>query len=243
MRGPFDLTMIEAMALAGQFPANLPVCKDGTEEWIPLSCQIQPAHLMDGEMARPKKNYSWDSPASISLLVAGLVVALISGSIVIKNLSEPSRSNSYSSPKTSYSLPASTYTPPKNTYSSTNYTPKPEYSTPNVSPDSTLYRDEQGRTFRVPNSSYQRINAKKAQLETKQRSINMAQAELDFLNGEIDRLRATIDKTNQHQIDLINDKVRNFNTRNRKTQIEIDYFNAAVSDFNAELIRVGTLIR
>ena len=243
VRGPFDLTMIEAMVLAGQFPANLPVCKDGTEEWIPLSDQIQSAHLTDDETAKPNKNYDWDSPASISLLVVGLVVALMIGSMVIKNLSEPSRSNSHSSSKTPYKPPASTSTPPKTTYSSSSYTPKTEYSTPNISPDSTLYRDAKGRTFRVPNESYQRLIAQKIQIESKQRSVKMAQAELVSLGAEIDRLSGSIGRTSQNQIDSFNDKVRAYNAKDSQIQLQEDYFNAAVNDFNAELIRVGTLIR
>jgi hypothetical protein len=245
VRGPFDLRMIEAMALAGQFPANVPVCRVGTEEWIPLgSPLIQPPPLPNREAARPKKNYGWDSPAKISLIVVGSVVALIIGGNAINDLGKPSRTNSYSSPKTAYTPPASSYTQPKTTYSSPSYTPpKSTYSSPNMSSDSTLYRDAQGRTYRVPNSAYQRLLVKKTELDAKQRSINLAQAELDSLSAEFDRLKRTIDRTSQYQIDSFNDKVNAYNTKNNQLQIQIDSFNAAVDAFNAELERVGTPIR
>lgn len=243
VRGPFDLKLIEVMVLAGQFSANLSVCKDGTEEWIPLNSLIQPPHLKNEEISSPKKNYGSDSSANISMKIVASVVALIIVGTAISVFSKPTKSNSYSRAKTSYKKSPSSYNPTKATYPSSSYTTKTEYSSQNASSDSTLYNDAQGRTYRIPNASYQRINAKKAQLEIKQRSINLAQSELDSLSREIDRLRGTIDKTSQYQIDLFNDRVRTYNTKNSQTQIQIDYFNAAVDDFNAELIRVGTLIR
>jgi hypothetical protein len=244
VRGPFDLEMIEAMVLAGQFPAGVPVCMVGREEWIPLASRSQPPSLPNGGTARPKKNYGWDSPANISLIVVGSVVTLIIGGNAINDLGKPSRSNSDSSPKTAYTPPASSYTPQKTTYSSPSYTPpKSTYSSPNVSSDSTLYRDAQGRTYRVSNSAYQRLLVKKTELDAKQRSINLAQAELDSLNAELDRLKLTIDRTSQYQIDSFNGKVNAYNTKSNQLQNQIDSFNAAVDAFNAELERVGTPIR
>lgn len=249
VRGPFNLQMVEVMVLAEQFPPNLFVCKEGTEEWIPLNSLNQPPYLNqpprleNEEISSPKENYGADSPSNASLKIVASVVGLIivGGSISI--LSGPSKSNSYSSAETSYKPPVSSYVPPKATYSSSSYTSKTEYSSQNASSGSTLYNDAQGRRYRVPNTSYQQINAKKTRLEIMQRSINTAHAELDSLSAEIDHLRGSIDRTSQYQIDSFNDKVRAFNAKESRNHIQIDQFNAAVNEFNAELIRVGTLIR
>jgi hypothetical protein len=47
--GPFELRMIEAMVLAGLFPASKPIRKDKTEEWISFDSQIRPSPLPYGE--------------------------------------------------------------------------------------------------------------------------------------------------------------------------------------------------
>jgi hypothetical protein len=172
------------------------------------------------------------------------VVALIIGGIAINDFSKSSRSNSYSSSKTTYIPPESSGTPPTTVYSPPSYIPpKSTYNSSSANADSKLYRDVQGRTYRVPNSAYQRLLITKSDLDAKQRSIELAESELGSLSAEIDRRRRTIDRTSQYEIDSFNSKVNSFNVKNHQLQIQIDSFNAAVDAFNAELERVGTLIR
>jgi hypothetical protein len=236
--------MIEAMVLAGQFSANLSVCKEGADDWISLDSLIQPPLFTNEITERSKEKNGTDSPDNGPLIIVACVVAtLIVCGIAIGVSSKPSQSKSYSSEKTSYKPPTSNYIPPKTTYLPAGDTPKTEYKSLNSSADSLVYNDAQGRTYRVPNASYQRLNAKKAQLESRHRSIKVAQAELDSMSEELNRLTDTIDRTSKYQIDSFNDKVRSYNTKNSQIQIQRDYFNAAVRDFNADLERVGTLIR
>ena len=239
VRGPFYLQMIEAMVMAGQFPSNVPICKDGTEEWVAFGSDTQPPPLPSEKATKTKKHYRRGSPANITLIVMSSVVALVIGGVAINGLSKSSRSNSYSSGKTTYIPPA--YTPPKT--SPPSYTPpKSTYNSSSANADSTLYRNAEGRTYRVPNSAYQRLLITKSDLDTKHRSIELAKSELGSLSAEIERRRRTIDRTSQYEIDSVNSKVNSFNLKNDRLQIQVDSFNAAVDAFNAELERVGTLI-
>lgn len=258
VRGPFDLEMIEAMVLAGQFPAGVPVCMEGTEEWIPLASRSQPSPLPNKVTAKPKKNSGWDSPTNIILITVGGCVGmavLIMGLVHLKNSGSRSSSSSVAAPA---STSASSYyrkdqfervpvvaapTPPESDFDPSYTPPKSTYSSQNVSADSTLYRDAQGRTFRVPNSAYQRLLVKKSLLDIKQRAINSVKTEIDSLSAELDRIKLTLDRTSQYEIDLYNTKVNAYNTKNDRLQVQIDSFNAAVAAFNAELERVGTPIR
>ena len=243
VRGPFNLQMIEVMVLAGHFPADLFVCREGTEEWIPLNSLNQPPRLKNEEISSPEKNYGADSSANTSLKIVASVVALIIVGTAISILSKPSKPNSYSSAKTSYKPPASSYAPPKVTDASPSYTSKTEYRSPNAISDTTQFRNAQGQTFRVPKSSYERLIAKKALLDDKERSIKLAQAELPSLRTELNRLEDSIDRTSQAQIDLYNAKASAYNSKNNQIQIQIDYLRIAIKDFNAELERVGTPVR
>jgi peptidoglycan hydrolase CwlO-like protein len=161
--------------------------------------------------------------------------------VAIHDLNNSPTSGSHASKtKTTYTQPSPSYTPPKTAYSP----PKQSaYNPPGANADSTLYKDAQGRTYRVPNSAYQRLLLKKAEIDTQQRRLTLAKSEVESLGAEIERLRRTIDQTSQYEIDAFNSKVERFNSKSDQLQIQIDSFNDAVDSFNAELERVGTPIR
>jgi hypothetical protein len=255
-RGPFDLEMIEAMALAGHFPADVPICRCGTDEWVPLDSRCLPPALPSREFAIPSKKNKGAPAANILFIAVGSLVVLIIGANIL-NKEKPSHSGSNSFSKTEYPPPASSYTSPKATYtpSTSSYTPPktnlpssytPAKSTnilPKESSDSKLYRSANGQTYRVPNSAYQRLIIKRSELDAKQRLINSNKEVVDSLSAELNRLKTTINRTSQYQVDSFNKKVKAFNDKNDQLQIQIDSFNSAVDAFNVELARCGTPVR
>jgi len=156
----------------------------------------------------------------------------------------PQSSSSDPVAKSTFTLPVAVATPSQTSYLPPSYTPSiPIYSASGETTDSTLYRDAQGRTYRVSNSDYHRLLAKKQELDSKERLIELSEKELDSLDDEITRLRRRLDRTSQYQIDSFNRKVDTYNDERQQLQRQIDSFNRSVNAFNDELERVGTLIR
>ena len=256
-RGPFDLEMIEAMALAEHFPADVPIRRCGTDEWVPLDSRSLPPALPSGEFAMPSKKNKGASAANILFIAVGSLVVLLIGANILKK-DKPSHSGSNSFSKTEYTSLASSYTSPKATYtpSTASYTPpkttnlpssfKPAKSTdtlPKESSDSKLYRSANGQTYRVPNNAYQRLIIRRTELDAKQRLVKSDKEEVDSLSAELNRLKSTINRSSQYQVDSFNKKVNAYNAKNNQLQIQIDSFNSAVDNFNEELARVGTPVR
>ena len=242
-RGPFDLEMIEAMALAEHFPADVPIRRCGTDEWVPLDSRSLPPALPSGEFAMPSKKNKGASAANILFIAVGSLVVLLIGANILKK-DKPSHSGSNSFSKTEYTSLASSYTPPKTTNLPSSFKPAKSTDTlPKESSDSKLYRSANGQTYRVPNNAYQRLIIRRTELDAKQRLVKSDKEEVDSLSAELNRLKSTINRSSQYQVDSFNKKVNAYNAKNNQLQIQIDSFNSAVDNFNEELARVGTPVR
>ncbi len=143
-----------------------------------------------------------------------------------------------------------TYNPPPAPLTSgfpiTSYNPQssPSVATPRTaSEESTqIYRDASGRMFRVPNSAYYGLLAKKTALESEKATLDRAEDEISALGDDIDRSRRFLDTTSQYSVNAFNQKVNRFNDMNDRLQDATDAYNRGVNAFNAELARVGTPI-
>ncbi|MBE2285778.1 MAG: hypothetical protein IAE77_20120 [Prosthecobacter sp.] len=155
----------------------------------------------------------------------------------------------YTPPAPIYTPPAPlTYTPPPSPLTSgfptTSYPRSPSVATPGTaSEESTqIYRDASGRMFRVPNSAYYGLLAKKTALESEKATLDQAETEISALSADINRSRRYLDRTSQYSVDSFNQKVNRVNEMSNRLQDATDAYNRGVDAFNAELARVGTPI-
>ncbi len=149
----------------------------------------------------------------------------------------------------SYTPPApKAYTPPPlprtTGFSSNSFQTSQSASTPkSASQESTqVYRDSSGRMFRVPNSAYYSLLAKKTALQSQKDGLDRAENEITALASDIESSRRYLDRTSQYSVDSFNQKVNQFNAMNERLRGATNSYNQGVDAFNAELARVGTPI-
>jgi hypothetical protein len=267
VHGPFEVSFIEAMVMAGVYARNVFVQELNSEAVMPLA-GVLPGGAMPPPLPGGRRSTNNSSAAATawicSILGSGLLMLIIC--LVIQSrwgkdstkTSSPysSSSSSSSSPYSSYpytststpppvTLPA--YTPPKLTLpplpAGTYDRPSaPPLSVPEPVVDNTkVYRDASGRSYRVSSYDYGRLQGMKSQLDVKQRAIDISEANVRLLEIELDAARAALDNTSQYQIDSFNRKVDRFNALNEELKSEVSTYNQSVRAFNSELSRVGTL--
>lgn len=52
--GPFTLAQLKSMYQAGHVPATAQVCVDGTEDWLPLTDELEHEQTMQRQLAGPR---------------------------------------------------------------------------------------------------------------------------------------------------------------------------------------------
>lgn len=199
---------------------------------------------------------------TVFYIIAGIVGCIVLSwiiSIVSPTTSEKNETAKASTSKESYSTKKTTLSskPSQKPRKSSNYTASRTKTTPPQArpyirsndavltppPNTRLYRDASGRTYRVPDSAYYRLRSMKSALSAKGYRVDSEKKQLRSLASSVDRDRITLDRTSQYQIDAFNSKVRRVNLMNSSVQSLVDDYNRDVNSFNRELERVGTPIR
>jgi len=259
--GPFGTDFVEAMIMSGVYPATVNVQKVGTTVWIPFSnVDSASSHglphpkiedqgalfpvppITPGVRKRPKNT----KPESVVAWVVGtfgvLAVLWIIG--LVTSSGSKAKTKTPSVVGTSYPAPSTSSYRTASTSKTPNLAPRIA-STPPAIPEEAgqIYRDASGRTYRVSNSDYYRLLSMKTALSSKQTSMNFEETRLKALSTELDQDRTYLNRTNQYSVDAFNRKVGQVNSLNDRVQALVNDFNRDVDAFNAELARVGTLIR
>jgi len=227
VRGPFDLDLIEAMVMSGNFPPNIPVCKAGSQEWSPLPPNLQTLTRVPA-LAAEQPNQSTRSGGSKRgfAVVIGVIITLFAVGAVLNNRSK-------SRTQQNVEQPALTYTS----------SPTPPQIAPTYRPPvATIYHGAAGTTYRVPQWAHQGLVVKKATLDAQEASLNSLKSQVKALGNQIESKRIYLDQTNQYAVDEFNREVDRYNALNQQLKEGVDTFNASVNDYNAELARVGTPI-
>jgi hypothetical protein len=226
VRGPFDLELIEAMVLSGSFPARVPVCKVGSQEWSPLPVvQTVPTTTPTSTTEQPSRS-SRQLGSKLILVIVAFIVALFALGALLDSLKKSELQQTSAKPSVTYEA-----------------SPTPPPITPTYTPPVTrTYRDPAGTTYRVPQWAEQGLNAKKAALNAQEASLNSLKSQVESLHDQIEIERPRLDQTSQYAIDAFNREVDRCNSLNQQLKDGIDAFNAGVNDYNAELVRVGTPI-
>lgn len=225
VRGPFDLGLIEAMVMSGNFSPNIPVCKVGSQQWSPLSLTIQTFPFVPDLTTKRPSQSSKSGGRKRGLVIVGVLAILSAVGALIGNLPKSgTQQNSGRSALPSTSTP----TPPQITPA---YTPTP----------APLYRDGSG-TYRVPQWANPGLVAKKSALDAQKASLDSLKSQVDALDNQIESERPFVDRTNQYAVDEFNREVHRYNTLTQQLKDASDAFQTSVNDYNAELARVGTPI-
>jgi GYF domain 2 len=220
VRGPFDLELIEAMVLSGNFPPRVPVCKVGSQEWSPLP-PSPGASTSTSKVGEPTKSNRSGGSKRIGAVVVGVIVILCVAGVSLNN-----------QPATRSSAPQQ----PVLTYNSSPVTLQ------NTPPATTDYRDPAGRNYRVPDWVHRELLAKKSSLDAQEASLNSLKSKVEALGSQIENKRPYLDQTSQYAVDVFNREVDRYNSLNQQLKEGIDAFNASVNDYNTELVRFGTPI-
>ena len=114
-------------------------------------------------------------------------------------------------------------------------------SSPRPSPH--LYKDSTGNTYSVSESDYQRLNLRKVAIDAEGKLIDQREAEFEADARRIEQDRQYLDNTDPQAVDNFNAEVDKHNSIKAKIEQETGVFNDAVDKFNAELRRVGVLIK
>jgi hypothetical protein len=218
VRGPFDLELIEAMVLSGNFPPRVPVCEVGSQEWSPLPPRPGVATPTSTAGQPTKSNRSGGLKRVGAVIVGVIVVLLIVGAFL--NNQQGKQPSATQEPAPSY-----------------NSSSAPLQNTPR---DTTYYRDPAGRTYRVPDWVHRDLLAKKSSLDAQEASLNSLKSEVEALRNQIESKRPYLDQTSQYAIDEFNREVDRYNSLNQQLKNGVDAFNVSVNDYNTELVRFGT---
>lgn len=222
VRGPFGLELIEAMVLSGNFPAGVPVCKVGSQEWSPLHVNIQLTQTAAPALTPKKAGLGLGASVAISIFTLLFLMA-------VAVLSRQSKSG--------------TQQPSAQPAVANTSTATPQLTTPNSTPSTTMtYGGIAGRTYQVPHWANQGLAAKKSALDAQEASLNSLKSQVEALGNQIERERPNLNQTSQYAIDAFNREVDRYNALNQQLKDGIDTFNTGVNDYNAELARVGTPI-
>jgi hypothetical protein len=226
VRGAFDLELIEAMVLSGNFPPNVSVCKVGSQEWSPLPPALGRPACVPASTAKqpPQSSKSSGSKLAFAVVVAFIVTLFVVGAFLKNASKSETQQNGDQSALTYQSSP----------------TPQP--IAPTFTPSAKTYRNAAGTTYRVPQWANQGLVAKKSALDAQEASLKSLKSQVEALGNKIESKRIYLDRTNQYAVDEFNGEVDRYNTLNQQLKDGIDTFNASVNDYNAELARVGTPI-
>lgn len=235
MKGPFDLDMIEAFILSGHYPPGVQICAEDSNQWKSHSVEVRgvPPPLPQ-QSTQPVGSKPSGGIPKWMLWTGGII-----GVWILTKVFSSSETTADSA-RTTYSAAASPGTgmedkaPLPGTYNST--------LAPRSSPDDVLYKDLQGRTFRVPHSDYLRLSKKRDALTVEDSSISAAQSQLAIAKSRLEQRRLYLDRTNQSAIDEYNEEVDQFNIAHAQLTERLGTFNQRIDSFNAELARVGTRI-
>jgi hypothetical protein len=221
VRGPFDLELIEAMVLSGNFPPGVPVSKVGSQEWSPLPPSTK-APTPTSKAGQPTKSNRPLGSDRVGAVVVWAILFLIAVGALLNRR-----------PGTQ---PLAAQQPALTNYTSST---APLQNTP---PSTTDYRDPAGRNYRVPDWAHRDLLAKKSSIDAQEASLNSLKSQVDALRNQIESERPYVDNTSQYAIDAFNGEVRRYNASNQQLKDGIDGFNASVNDYNTELARLGTPI-
>jgi flagellum-specific peptidoglycan hydrolase FlgJ len=110
-------------------------------------------------------------------------------------------------------------------------------------PSNHLYTDSAGNTYSVSESDYQRLYPQKVALDAENKKLDQLDAESKAQALRIEKDRQNVDNTDPQAVSAFNVEVDSHNSFLEKIKQETAAFNDAVDKFNAELKRVGTLIK
>jgi len=110
-------------------------------------------------------------------------------------------------------------------------------------PANHLYTDSAGNTFSVSESDYQRLYPQSLALDAETKKLNQLNGQVEAESQRIQQDRQNLDNTDAQAVANFNAEVDNHNAFLAQVKQETEIFNAAVDRFNAELKRVGTLIK
>jgi len=272
VRGPFELSLIEAMVLAGHFPANVLVLKNGSMDWYPLSSYNRPPSSPPVLSVNKEGNGMlpwWKSPLKITgaLICLGLLILIVALNILppSKQKEERISAGGSSRNKSAKILPASERNVKSYSYKEivgddekfvaysakeitgndkrvVSYSAK-ELAGEDEPADSVSVRSASGQVYRVSRSDHERLSAKEAEIQSQKRTIDLDKTSIESLGSQIELMRATLDRTSQYSVDSFNQKVNEYNTKNDLMKTRVDRFNRIVEEYNTELERVGRPIR
>lgn len=230
--GPFDLDMIEAFILSGHYPKSVQICAEGSNQWRSHSPTVEVPHVARPDAATPAPVTPKPSGgiATWKIVLGALVGLWILAAIFgAGRTTTPAKSISYTPVATRRSA---IYSPPP-------YSPLAAVS----SPANVLYAGADGHTYSVPHGDYVRLSRQKEALDQEDAVVSEAQARLKVEQTSLERQSAYLDRTNQYEVDDFNRKIDTLNTKKSRAGRQIATFNDHVNSFNAELARVGTLVR
>jgi len=264
VQGPYDLDFIEAMVLSGIYPPDVPVCREGSEEWKALE-GVRPADLPPEPVkAAPAPIHvnpmpSKDNNARNVLIGAGVVAFIV---ILLAVINSSSTGGGTQSATPAYSPPPVSQQASQASGGTTAGSDAAEAwlkangfahggsnspsvadtggYTPTPSPS---YLEFKGKTYRVSDSDNLALQARQDEMAPKARALETAKAEAKELGDEIKRDRALLDNTDQGAVDRFNEKVDRCNALGDQIERQVQEYNAMVDSYNAELVRVGTPVQ
>lgn len=269
VKGPFDLDMIEAFILSGHYPHDLQICAEGSKEWTGHAFGIKvPSSPSSGPPAQPVGSKPSGGIPKWVLWGGGIFGVFI----LMKMLIEMFIGESTSSPRSSsYTPSAPAYTTtstaksaaarsaanppsaaiedkppfdPTKPFESVSLSKTNKFTSGSApTPDDVVYKDLQGRSFRVSNSDYVRLSKQRDALTAEDSIISADQSKIDAYRNSLERERSYLNRTNGAEIDNFNTKIDRLNSANTELKRRWDAYNRRVDAFNSELSRVGTPIR
>lgn len=241
IKGPFDLDMIEAFILSGHYEEGVRIRAEGADQWTShfATTKTSPPPIP----VTPKAGDSAQSPRIPKWVFIGVGVFVLM--LLIKfntGETEPAAAAPFD-PAASGLLPVDApkiTTGPKPAFDpSKPFEVIDEPATARPSTD-VIYRDTNGRTYRVPRSAYLRLSELRTAIDKEEAAISAIQAGQKRQSDNIEARRMYLDRTSQYEIDSFNATIDSLNAAQARLQHRIDVFNLRVDAFNAELERVGT---
>jgi tetratricopeptide (TPR) repeat protein len=110
-------------------------------------------------------------------------------------------------------------------------------------PSSHLYKDSEGNTYSISELDYLRLYPIKMELDSKGKKLDLLESEFKAQTRRIDLDRQYLDNTDQQAVNNFNAEVGKHNAFGDEIERVTNAYNDAVEKFNAELKRVGTLVK
>ncbi len=247
LRGPFELSFIQAMVLAGHFPSQIPICPEGGQTWEKL-----PANSLASKRGSNDSELGGDT---IALMIVGGLFVLIFLIVLLRDLNG-TRSSFTSETNDGEATSTAAIQPTSSSDIAPSASPQPDSSSQTTSPlrplppasdtpapDTTIVTDTDGRKYRVATIDYYKMVAEQGRLARESKNIDDEKRQLDALGSEIESERASLDNTDTAAVDSFNQKVNNYNTSKSNLQTEINTYNQDVDDSNSALSKTGTPVQ